>query len=146
VSRVHLNLWVCLLLALCAFARGAYAEGQYIDIAPKTQAEIQLVLDTLDATVNSHETNLPPIVMMLHGDEAHRFLRGNYAANRSLVDQTAKLAAYNVIKVQICATWMSANQYDASDLFPFVSTVPLGVAELERLSSQEAYTEFSVNL
>lgn len=124
----------------------AYAEGQYIDIAPKTQAEIQLVLDTLDATINNNEANLPPIVMMLHGDEAHRFLRSNYAANRSLVDQTAKLAAYNVIKVQICATWMGANQHDPSDLFPFVSTVPLGVAELERLSSQEAYTEFSVNL
>ena len=124
----------------------AAADGQFIDIAPKTEGQIQLVLDTLDASINDNEPGLPAIVMMLHGEEAHRFLRNNYQANKALVDQAAKLAAYRVIEVQICATWMRMNGYSKSDLFPFVSSVPLGAAELERLATEEGYSEFTVDL
>ncbi len=137
------------LVILCGpvlLSANSYADGEFIDIAPKSEAEIQLVLDTLDKTINDSVEDLPPIVMMLHGDEAHRFLRRNYDDNKSLIDQTAKLAAYNVVKVQICATWLRSNNYDESELFPFVSTVPYGAAELERLASAEGYTEYSVNL
>lgn len=128
------------------FSTGAAANGEYIDIAPKSAEQIQLVLDTLDATINNNVQGLPPIVMMLHGDEAHRFLRRNYADNKALIDQSAKLAAYNVVKVQICATWLRSNNYDESELFPFVSPVPYGAAELDRLASEEGFTEYSVNL
>ena len=124
----------------------AAADGQFIDIAPKTAGQIQLVLDTLDASINDNEPGRPAIVMMLHGEEAHRFLRNNYQANKALVDQAAKLAAYRVIEVQICATWMRMNGYRESDLFPFVSSVPLGAAELERLATEEGYSEFTVDL
>lgn len=128
------------------YSTQAAANGEYIDIAPKSAEQIQLVLDTLDETVNNKVEGLPPIVMMLHGDEAHRFLRRNYADNKAMIDQSAKLAAYNVVKVQICATWLESNNYDESELFPFVSPVPYGAAELERLASEEGYTEYSVNL
>ena len=128
------------------FANAAWADGEFIDIAPKNQKEIQLVLDTLEASINDNIEDLPPIVMMLHGDEAHRFLKQNYEANKALIDQTAKLAAYNVIKVQICAAWLAGNNYDSSELFPFISSVPFGAGELERLASDEGYTEYSVNL
>lgn len=128
------------------YSSAATADGEYIDIAPKSAEQIQLVLDTLDETINNEVEGLPPIVMMLHGDEAHRFLRRNYADNKAMIDQSAKLAAYNVVKVQICATWLKSNNYDNSDLFPFVSPVPYGAAELERLASEEGYTEYSVNL
>ena len=123
-----------------------FADGQYIDIAPKSMDEIQLVLDTLEASIANNLTDLPPIILMLHGDEAHRFLRSNYGANKILVDQAAKLAAYNVVQVQICATWLEQNDYQTSDVFPFVSSVPFGAGELERLASQEGYTEYSVGL
>lgn len=135
-----------LLLFVLVFAGTAWADGEFIDIAPKNQQEVQLVLDTLEASINNNIKDLPPIVMMLHGDEAHRFLRRNYEANKALIDQTAKLAAYNVIRVQICATWLAGNNYDSSELFPFISTVPFGAGELERLASEEGYTEYSVNL
>ena len=134
-----------LMIALSA-SQNAAAEGQFVDIEPKNQSEIQLVLDTLESSIGTELTDIPPIVMMLHGDEAHRFLRANYATNKSLVDQTAKLAAYDVIKVQICATWMAMNNYSPTDLFPFVSTVPYGAGELERLANDEGYEEFSVDL
>ena len=136
----------CLVIAVCALANSAWANGEFIDIAPKNQKEIQLVLDTLEASINQNIKDLPPIVMMLHGDEAHRFLRQNYEANKAMIDQTAKLAAYNVIKVQICSAWLAGNNYESSELFPFISTVPFGAGELERLASEEGYEEYSVNL
>ena len=127
-------------------ASNAFADGQFVDIEPKSKADIELVLDTLEASINTDLTDIPPIVMMLHGDEAHRFVRSNYNDNKNLVDQAAKLAAYNVIKVQICATWMEANNYNTADIFPFVSTVPYGAGELARLAKEENYSEYSVHL
>jgi intracellular sulfur oxidation DsrE/DsrF family protein len=146
VTRRQLLATLVILCGPVLLSANSYADGEFIDIAPKSEAEIQLVLDTLDKTINDSVEDLPPIVMMLHGDEAHRFLRRNYDDNKSLIDQTAKLAAYNVVKVQICATWLRSNNYDEAELFPFVSTVPYGAAELERLASAEGYTEYSVNL
>lgn len=142
----HLLAALVFLCGTVLLGANSHAEGEFIDIAPKSEAEIQLVLDTLDKTINDNVEDLPPIVMMLHGDEAHHFLRRNYDDNKSLIDQTAKLAAYNVVKVQICETWLRSNNYDESELFPFVSTVPYGAAELERLASEEGFTEYSVNL
>lgn len=132
--------------AVLMWSSQAIAANQFIDIAAKNVEEIRLVLDTLDASITNNLTDLPPIILMLHGEEARRFLRSNYSDNKSLVDQAAKLAAYNVVKVQICATWLEQNDYRGSDLFPFVSTVPFGVAELDRLADEEGYTEFSVGL
>ena len=146
VAALTRLLMLGLITLVLGYAGTAWASGEYIDIAPKNQQEIQLVLDTLEASINAQVADLPPIVMMLHGDEARRFLRRNYQANKAMIDQTAKLAAHNVIKVQICATWLELNNYDSSELFPFISTVPFGAGELERLASEEGYSEFSVNL
>ena len=135
------------LIASAALAQGAWAEGQYVDLYPRTKEDIVTILDTLEGTIETHDTlNGSPIVMMLHGPEAHRFLRDNYSANKAIVDQTAKLAAHNVIAVRICETWMHNHNYDKNDLFPFVSPVPYGVAELERLEEKEGYTEYEVSL
>lgn len=123
-----------------------WAQGQFIDLYPKSQADLQLILDTLEPTISAEPDDDPPIVMMLHGAEAYRFLRSSYAENKTLIDRTAKLAAYEVIEVKICETWMRANNYTRDDLFPFVSTVPYGAAELERLAEDENYTEYDVDL
>ena len=53
---------------------------------------------------------------------------------------------FNIINVQVCSAWLSNNNYDAADLFPFISPVPYGADELERLAENEGYTEFSVDL
>lgn len=146
VSRL-LSIAVFGLLILCgSLPRTAHAEGQFIDIAPKSKADIELILNTLDDAIANNESALPPIVMMLHGQEAHRFLRGNYPANKALVDQAAKLAAYKVIKVQICSVWLKNNNYGSDALFPFVEAVPFGAGELERLAREEGYIEWSVSL
>ena len=135
-----------LVLGFCCLSPLAWA-SEFIDLRPKTDAEVSLILDTLEGVVNEDaQANVPPIVMMLHGDQAHRFLRNNYNQNKMLIDQTAKLAAYGVIDVQICETWMQKNDYTQADLFPFIQGVPLGAAELKRLQDDEGYDEYSVNL
>jgi intracellular sulfur oxidation DsrE/DsrF family protein len=146
MKKVSIRMSLLLTFVFWASASNALADGQFVDIAPKNQAEVELVLNTLEASINTDLTDVPPIVMMLHGDEAHRFLRSNYNDNKNLVDQAAKLAAYNVINVQICATWMEANNYTTADLFPFISTVPYGAGELDRLAKEENYSEYSVHL
>ena len=133
------------LILLCT-TTSVMAAGQYIDVAPRSADEIKLMLDTLASTVTVANADTPPIVVMLHGDAAHHFIRANYNANKNLVDQTAALAAFNVITVQICSTWLEKNDYAAADLFPFIDPVPYGVDELTRLSEEEGYTEFSVDL
>ena len=124
---------LCLAWIALTFAPLAAAQGQFVDIEPKSVNEIQFVLDTLEKTISDDLRDVPPVVMMLHGNDAHRFLRKNYGANKSLVDQAAKLAAYDVIKVQICAAWMAHNEHNADDLFPFITTVPYGAGELEQV-------------
>lgn len=140
------SIFVLVTALLLSLTTPVLAKGEFIDVAPKTRDEVQLVLDTLDASIINSNADLPPIVMMLHGDQAHRFVRSNYASNKAMVDLAAKLAAYQVVKVQICATWMRMNGYQRTDLFPFVSSVPLGSAELERLAIEEGYSEYTVDL
>ena len=124
--------------ALCVSSSVWATNGQFIDLMPKTDAEVDLILETLESAINDNQANgLPPIVMMLHGDQANRFVRRNYDNNKTTVDQTAKLAAYGVLDVKICETWMRGNNLTHKDLFPFVNSVPLGSAELERLSDEE---------
>ena len=137
-------------LTLLAILLGApqlsFAQGQYIDLFPKTGTDLQLILDTLSHGVSEFPEDASPIVMMLHGPEAHRFLKNSFSDNRDVIDQTAQLVAYGILDVKICATWMRMNGYTDADLLPFVMTVPFGEAELERLTSEEGYAEYSVDL
>ncbi len=136
----------CLLVVLSLISAAAWSEGFYVDLFPKSKADIELIFDTLEAGAEISRTDEPPVVIMLHGKEAGRFLRSSYTENKSLIDQAAKLTAYQLIDVKICETWMRNNGHSTTDLFPFVSTVPYGQAELERLAEEESYTEYDVDL
>lgn len=132
---------------LFALAGLASADGEYVDLYPKTIKDLRTILDTLESAIAEPKPDEHrPIVVMLHGAQAHRFVRDNYPHNKAIVDQAAKLAAYDVIDVKICETWMRQNDYDVDDLFPFVNTVPYGAGELKRLVEEEDYREFSVQL
>ena len=134
-------------LILAFFTTPAWAEGEFIDIFPKSVQDIELVLSAVEERLNSADTETPPpIIMMLHGPEATRFLRSNYQQNRALVDQTAKLASFGLLDVKICETWLRGNDHDHSELFPFVGTVPFGEGEIDRLEAEEGYVEFAFKL
>jgi len=120
--------------------------GQYIDVFPKDGEQIELILQTLQMSIEDDNADAPPITMMLHGPAADYFVRQNYADNKDLIDQTAKLVGHKVIEVKMCETWLRNNKYDNADLYPFINTVPFGRSELRRLKREEGYTEYSVDL
>jgi len=80
-------------------------------------------------------------VVVLHGTEARRFLHHNYLDNQPLVDRAAKLQAFQRIELRMCETWMRANGVSRGDLLPFVDTIPLAPAEVERLE-REGYLPY----
>ena len=88
------------LMAAAAFAQAedSAVKGRYFDLAPNSVEELSEILGALD----SEETLSPtddPIVIMLHGKEADTFVQPNYDANKTLVDQAAKLDAFGLIDV-----------------------------------------------
>ncbi len=145
VQPMTLTRLICLTTLLLA-SPFSWAQGQFIDIYPKTEADIKAILSTLEEAVNTVPEQSPPIVMMLHGPEAEHFLRSRYSANKSIVDLTAQLSGFGILNVQICETWLRSNQYDTNELFPFIKPVPYGEAELERLRADENFTEYDIDL
>ncbi len=83
-----------------------------------------------------------PVTFLLHGNEGKVFLRENYRQHKTLVDLAARLSALNVVDIKVCETWMGEERLDPTTLLPFVSTVPSGVTEVERLLRDEAYIYF----
>lgn len=146
-ARVTSLIRICCVSLFVVTANVSWGSGEFVDLYPKTVEDLQIILDTLEEGIPETQTDeTPPIVVMLHGEEAHHFIRGNYQANKAIVDQTAKLAAYDVIDVKICETWMRMNNYRRIDLFPFVSPVPYGASELNRLRKEEGYEDYSTSL
>jgi len=132
-SSLFRTLVLVSLLLLTAPVSAADATFRYyFDLAPTTLQDLDTLLSDLS---NESERKLPstPLIIMLHGDHANAFVRDNYAANRKRVDQAALLDAYGIIDVKMCATWMRLNDIKASDIPPFIDTVPFGPGEVERL-------------
>lgn len=108
-----------------------------------TPEEVSAILGRAESLFDSADgyPSQTPIALILHGEETWAFLKSNYATNRVLVDQAARLDAYNVIDVQVCETWMRDNDVSADQLPPFVSTVPYGPA-VEQELRQQGYDHF----
>jgi len=83
-----------------------------------------------------------PIVFVLHGPEAKALFLDHYNDNKALVDLAARLSAFNVVDIKVCETWMGSHSLDASQLQPFIGTVPYGPAEEKRLLNKEKYIYF----
>jgi len=69
-------------------------------------------------------------------------LRENYASHRATVDLAAKLSAFGIIELKVCETWMGGNRVSASQLPPFIGTVPYGPTERRRLIEEQGYVYF----
>ncbi|WP_157954451.1 hypothetical protein [Saccharospirillum mangrovi] len=108
-----------------------------------TAEEVSAILGRAESLLDSADgyPSQTPIALILHGDETWAFLKSNYSTNRALVDQAARLEAYNVIDVQVCETWMRDNDVSADQLPPFVSTVPYG-PDVERELEAQGYDHF----
>jgi intracellular sulfur oxidation DsrE/DsrF family protein len=69
-------------------------------------------------------------------------MRDRYQKNKHLVDLAARLTAFNVVDIRVCETRMGVLGQPVSSLVPFVSTVPFGPAEVDRLVNEEEYLYF----
>ncbi len=134
LSSFSLNTILALFIGLFS-SMAAAQEGPFIaQLHAHTPEELQALLNRAEAWSNSTKTYPDhPISVILHGSEASAFVKANYQKYQSLVDQAAKLDAFNVVDIKICERWMGANMVNRNQLPAFVETVPYGIEEERKL-------------
>ncbi len=109
-----------------------------LDIMVHTLDELKVLLDRAEQL----STSLKPqgenasVVLVLHGPEVEFFASSNYEKYKDIVDQAARLDAFDIVDVKICQTMMSIQGVARDDIPAFIEQVPLGQAEIERLVGQ----------
>jgi len=88
------------------------------------------------------QNGFPPITFILHGPEVAIFYKENYQKYKSIVDLAARLKAFEVVDVRVCATRMRSQDADETMVYPFIGTVIYGPKTLERLLTDKHYTYF----
>ena len=81
------------------------------------------------------------VILVLHGPEVDFFSIKNYDKYKDIVDQAARLDAFDVVDVRICQTMIGVRGIERSDIPSFIEQVPYGPGEVERLK-QEGYVAF----
>lgn len=81
------------------------------------------------------------IVLVLHGPEVEFFSIKNYDKYKDIVDQAARLDAFDVVDVKICQSMMGLRGVARDDIPAFIEQVPVGPDEVEQLV-QEGYVTF----
>jgi len=81
------------------------------------------------------------IVLVLHGPEVEFFSIKNYDKYKDIVDQAARLDAFDVVDVKICQSMMGLRGVERDDIPAFIEQVPVGPVEVEQLV-QEGYVTF----
>ena len=81
------------------------------------------------------------VVLVLHGPEVEFFSIKNYDKYKAIVDQAARLDAFDVVDVKICQTMMGKRGIEQNDIPSFIELVPYGPGEVERLE-REGYVSF----
>jgi len=110
------------------------------DISVHSVADMRSILNRADRLVNMPRASDQPanIALILHGPEIDFFNIDNYHRYRSLVDQAARLDAYNVIDIRMCETMMKERGLSKSKVPGFIDFVPDGEVEVKKLK-QDGY-------
>ena len=106
-----------------------------LDITVHTIDELTVLLDRAEQLAMSPQPpgEMASVVLVLHGPEVEFFSINNYDRYRDIVDQAARLDAFDVVDVKICRTMMEIKGIPRDDIPSFIEQVPLGPAEVERL-------------
>jgi intracellular sulfur oxidation DsrE/DsrF family protein len=73
------------------------------------------------------------VVLVLHGPEVEFFTIRNYDKYRDIVDQAARLDAFEVVDVKMCQSMMGELGIEENDIPSFIELVPYGPGEVARL-------------
>jgi len=105
------------------------------DISVHSAADMRSVLNRVDRLISMPRAADQPanIALILHGPEIDFFNIDNYHRYRSIVDQAARLDAYNVIDIKMCETMMKERGLSKSKVPGFIDFVPDGEVEVRKL-------------
>ena len=114
-----------------------------LDITVHTIDELKVLFDRAEQLALAPQ---PPggeasVVLVLHGPEVEFFSISNYDRYKDVVDQAARLDAFDVVDVKICRTMMEIRGIPRDDIPAFIEQVPQGPEEVERLV-REGYVYF----
>ncbi|NNG13298.1 MAG: hypothetical protein HKM88_08630 [Halobacteria archaeon] len=106
-----------------------------LDISVHTQEELRVLFERAGELAMKPK---PPgekasIVLVLHGPEVDFFSIKNYDTYKDIVDEAARLDAFDVVDIRICQTMMKARGIEPDDIPSFIEQVPYGPGEVERL-------------
>jgi len=114
-----------------------------LDISVHTLEELRVLLDRAEEVAMRPQAQgeEASVVLVLHGPEVEFFSIRNYAKYKDIVDQAARLDAFDVVDVKICQTMLDMQGIERNDIPSFIEQVPLGPDEVERLR-QQGYVSF----
>ena len=114
-----------------------------LDISVHTLEGLEVLLDRAEelAMRPQAQGDEASVVLVLHGPEVKFFSIRNYAKYKNIVDQAARLDAFDVVDVKICQSMLDMQGIDRDDIPSFIEQVPLGPGEVERLR-QQGYVAF----
>ncbi len=121
----------------------AAQQGMVLDVSVHRLEELKVLLDRAEeiaARPQSQGVNAG-VVLVLHGPEVEFFAISNYPRYRDIVDQAARLDAFDVVDVKICQSMMDRLGVKRDDIPAFIEQVPYGPGEVERLV-REGYVYF----
>ena len=114
-----------------------------LDISVHTLEGLRVLLDRAEelAMRPQAQGREASVVLVLHGPEVEFFSIRNYEKYKDIVDQAARLDAFDVVDVKICQTMLDMQGVERDDIPAFIEQVPLGPDEVERLR-QQGYVTF----
>jgi intracellular sulfur oxidation DsrE/DsrF family protein len=106
-----------------------------LDISVHTIEGLRVLLDRAEVLAMRPQAKgeEASIVLVLHGPEVEFFSIKNYEKYRDIVDQAARLDAFDVVDVKICQSMMEMRGIERDDIPAFIEQVPLGPDEVDRL-------------
>jgi intracellular sulfur oxidation DsrE/DsrF family protein len=109
-----------------------------LDISVHTEQELKVLFDRAEQLAMKPRTadEEASIVLVLHGPEVEFFSTRNYDRYKDIVDQAARLDAFDIVDVKICQSMMEVQGVDRDDIPSFIEQVPYGPAEIEFLVKQ----------
>jgi hypothetical protein len=122
---------------------GAVPQGMVLDVSVHSLEELRILLDRAEelAMRPQPQGEQAGVVLVLHGPEVEFFAISNYPRYKDVVDQAARLDAFDVVDVKICRSMMEKLGVEREEIPAFIEQVPYGTGEVERLV-REGYVYF----
>ena len=114
-----------------------------LDVSVHTLEELRVLFDRAEklAMTPHPEGEEASVILVLHGPEVEFFSIKNYEKYKDIVDQAARLDAFDVVDVKICQTMLGIRGVAREDIPSFIEQVPFGQDEVDRLK-HEGYVSF----